>query len=77
MIKSGENIRLTGKESDLLAALSGNDPSRIRTLTQLVTFVEAHVAHYGGPSPEERMIRTLLTDFLLKTKVGVQTNLHT
>ena len=66
MIRSGEYIRLTGKESDLLAALSGGDPSRIRTLTQLVTFVEMHMAHHGGPSPEERMIRALLADFLFK-----------
>jgi len=73
----GNNVKLTQQENHLLAMLSGSNPCYIRTRKQLVTFVETHMAHYGGPSPEERMIRTLLTDFLLKTKVGGQTNLPT
>jgi len=67
MLKSGENIRLTRKESDFLMMLSGANPGRIRTLNHLVTFVEAHLSLYDGPSPEERMIRSLLEDFLVKT----------
>jgi len=68
MLVSGKNIRLTRKESDLLMMLSGANPGRIRTLNQLVTFVETHLTLYGGPSPEERMIRSLLEDFLVKSK---------
>lgn len=71
MLILGETIRLTRKESDLLMMLSGADPSRIRTLGQLVNFVEGRLMLYNGSSPEERMLRRLLADFLQKQSVTV------
>lgn len=68
MLKSGDNLRLTRKESDFLARLSGADPGHIKTLRQLVNFVEVHMTLYTGSSPEERMMRSLLEDFLVKSK---------
>lgn len=64
MLISGNNIRLTKKESELLESLSRSSPAHIRTMKQLADFVNAHVVLYPGASPEEKMLRKLLTDFL-------------
>ncbi len=64
MLIAGDSVRLTENERGFLTALSRSDPSYIKTTRQLKLFVQAHLTLYPGPSPEERMLRGLLSEFL-------------
>ncbi len=64
MLIAGESVRLTENERSFLTALSSSDPSHIKTKRQLKLFVQAHLTLYSGPSPEERLLRGLLSTFL-------------
>lgn len=60
----GDHIRLTRREIKQLTALTGSDPSNLRTRTQLINFVQAHLVNYPGRTPEEKLLRVMLESFL-------------
>lgn len=64
MIESGNQIRLTEKEMNLLEKLSGSDAKSIKTKVHLRNFVNAHLVSYPGRTPEELLLRALLSNFL-------------
>ncbi len=55
-----DHIRLIWREVKQLTALTGSDPSNLRTRTQLINFVQAHLVNYPGRTPEEKLLRVML-----------------
>lgn len=60
----GPHVRLTQREIKQLTALTGSDPKNIRTGTQLINFIQAHLVNYPGRNPEEKLLRVMLESFL-------------
>ena len=64
MIVCEDQIRLTRKEREHLAGLTGADPVHIKSMTQLESFIRLHAARLSNRGPGACLAKRLLLSFI-------------
>lgn len=60
MIRLGKHVRLTKKEAENFAEITGFAPDGVRTIADLHAYIEKCKQHYKGKSRETRFLHWLL-----------------
>lgn len=62
MIRSGNQIRLHGKDVKRLSMLTGSTPHGVLTVDGLNRFIDMHLPMFEQSTPEARLLKLLLLD---------------
>lgn len=68
MIRHGNQIRLNQADLDWITKLTGTNPTGVRTVDDLNSFVDRHLPVYDDSTPESKLLGMLLADTKLTSE---------